>query len=584
METSNRDTYQIHIGLILLGFIVFILSIFIMDIHAVDDAYISFRYAKNFANGDGLVFNPGEKVEGYSNLFWVLLLSPIFKLGGSPVVFSRILGLFFSLGSIFLVWKIISVSQERTGFAVLCAFALIVTNSSFTFWSIRGLETNFYGFLIILVVFCYLSREKRAARICLAPLIFLASITRPEGIIILASFSLYILIRFVVKRIRPDRFEIITVTVALLLFLAFLLWRFHYYGYWFPNTYYAKVRGEFLERISLGWNYLKVFFFHNLSISILAFFTLFRSSQNKTQSETKGLIQVFVLVQIGFIVYVGGDLFFFPKSRFITPYIPVLAVLSGYGFGFMISHIRKIAKGTRKQAVLVSILIPALIIFLAATQIEWGLWKDVLNKPSKINEQVRLFCSEEDWNIPNLGRWLGSRYSTDLFLATGNVGAIPFYSGLKTIDLNRLTDEYLAHHPGKEVEYILERKPDLILFFWNERRPLKYLFDLKFHNNYKFVAETEVLDGGTLLYSRRSQTHSLSAQEMEKLNIEAMTAALNKRPRVKSYLYILAKSYENLGEKKKAKSTYEKILSLKKVHSYDSFWFNLAQAGIDRLD
>ena len=41
-----------------------------------DDAYISFRYADNFARGDGLVFNPGgERVEGYTNFLWVLLLA-----------------------------------------------------------------------------------------------------------------------------------------------------------------------------------------------------------------------------------------------------------------------------------------------------------------------------------------------------------------------------------------------------------------------------------------------------------------------------------------------------------------------------
>src|SRR5262249_53479206 len=41
-----------------------------------DDAYISFRYARNLADGYGLVFNPGfERVEGYSNLLWVLLLA-----------------------------------------------------------------------------------------------------------------------------------------------------------------------------------------------------------------------------------------------------------------------------------------------------------------------------------------------------------------------------------------------------------------------------------------------------------------------------------------------------------------------------
>ena len=56
----------------------------------VDDAYISFRYAKNFAEGQGLVYNPGEApVEGYTNLLWTLLLSLPARMGISLELASR---------------------------------------------------------------------------------------------------------------------------------------------------------------------------------------------------------------------------------------------------------------------------------------------------------------------------------------------------------------------------------------------------------------------------------------------------------------------------------------------------------------
>ena len=56
-----------------------------------DDAFISFRYARNLADGLGLRFNPGESppVEGFSNFLWVLALSVFEGLGLSPVVWSR---------------------------------------------------------------------------------------------------------------------------------------------------------------------------------------------------------------------------------------------------------------------------------------------------------------------------------------------------------------------------------------------------------------------------------------------------------------------------------------------------------------
>ena len=47
-----------------------------------DDAFISFRYVRNLLEGHGLVFNPGEYVEGYSNFLWVLELAAIWELSG----------------------------------------------------------------------------------------------------------------------------------------------------------------------------------------------------------------------------------------------------------------------------------------------------------------------------------------------------------------------------------------------------------------------------------------------------------------------------------------------------------------------
>src|SRR5579863_3651258 len=57
----------------------------------IDDAYISFRYAKNLARGMGLVYNAGEHIEGYTNFFWTVLLACGVKLGLDPVVLAKVL-------------------------------------------------------------------------------------------------------------------------------------------------------------------------------------------------------------------------------------------------------------------------------------------------------------------------------------------------------------------------------------------------------------------------------------------------------------------------------------------------------------
>ncbi len=76
--------------------------------HVTDDAYISFRYAYNLAVGNGLVFNPGEHVEGFSNPLWTLLLAGFFAASGFPLPdIARSLGLLSALGTLIILWQVV---------------------------------------------------------------------------------------------------------------------------------------------------------------------------------------------------------------------------------------------------------------------------------------------------------------------------------------------------------------------------------------------------------------------------------------------------------------------------------------------
>src|SRR6266550_3321989 len=70
----------------------------------VDDAYISYRYARNFARGLGLVYNPGERIEGYTNFLWTLLIGFGFKLHLDPEAVAKIAGGVASLGALAAVF------------------------------------------------------------------------------------------------------------------------------------------------------------------------------------------------------------------------------------------------------------------------------------------------------------------------------------------------------------------------------------------------------------------------------------------------------------------------------------------------
>src|SRR5512143_302818 len=71
-----------------------------------DDAFITFRYARNLARGEGLVYNPGERVEGYTNFLEVVILAGLHRLGADLVRAGRALGLASAAATVLLTWAI----------------------------------------------------------------------------------------------------------------------------------------------------------------------------------------------------------------------------------------------------------------------------------------------------------------------------------------------------------------------------------------------------------------------------------------------------------------------------------------------
>ena len=65
----------------------------------IDDAFIGFRYITNFLSGKGFVFNPGQRVEGITNIGWLLFLTPLARFFEVPLC-AKFVGYFCDLGSL----------------------------------------------------------------------------------------------------------------------------------------------------------------------------------------------------------------------------------------------------------------------------------------------------------------------------------------------------------------------------------------------------------------------------------------------------------------------------------------------------
>ena len=71
-----------------------------------DDAFISLRYARNIADGLGVVFNPGDRLEGYTNFLWILLTVPAYWLGIDALDWVKVMGCGFALVGVVVTWAI----------------------------------------------------------------------------------------------------------------------------------------------------------------------------------------------------------------------------------------------------------------------------------------------------------------------------------------------------------------------------------------------------------------------------------------------------------------------------------------------
>lgn len=211
----------------------------------VDDMFIHLRYAENLASGNGLVYNLGERVEGFSSPMWVPLIAVGIALGFNGVTFSKLVSLAF-LG--FLLWGLYKLGREQLKLGPLSALlppACCAANSYIIAWSTWGLETPAYLSLMVWSA-VWLGRhieEPSRRRLLVTSLVCgLFALTRPEAALFLALIGLALVVRpagFRHKLAALGR-GIAPGLIVIAVFGAYTGFRMAYFGLPLPHTYYAK--------------------------------------------------------------------------------------------------------------------------------------------------------------------------------------------------------------------------------------------------------------------------------------------------------------------------------------------------------
>jgi arabinofuranosyltransferase len=441
-----------------------------------DDAYISFAYSRNLAEHGELTFNLGQRVEGYTNFLWTLVLGLGMLVGAPPEWSSRVLGTACALATLLVVFRLVErVLGRRTPWAAVPAL-LLATSSGFACWSSGGLETQLFTLLVTAAFDAYVAAatKPRALR-RLGVLLALASMTRPEGPMIAAVFGMHWLARALWSRLRGrgaappsgapagadatgparrgGRDAVIAVAWFVGLWAPWFAWRWWYYGWPFPNTYYVKATGPWTgpnmarEMLRNGLHYLWTWLgqtglLYALPIAVLG---LVAARPRTPRFALTSAGAMFAAVYLVYTVSVGGD--FMGLHRFIMPLFIVAALAVTLGLEW-------IAGKLRHPAALRPVLrhgwgpVLAAIVVGAFAVAQWRLTRESLrwgNFASDRGIDTPAFLITYTEDRATIGRAMQSCFRPDDVSIFGGAGAQPYFARMRGVDVFGLVSERIAH-------------------------------------------------------------------------------------------------------------------------------------------
>ncbi|HEY8154300.1 MAG TPA: hypothetical protein VII72_09255 [Myxococcota bacterium] len=433
--------------------------------YLLDDAFISFRYARNLVLGHGLVYNPGERVEGYTNLLWTLFAAGFLRVGIDPVTGTRILGVgSYLAGAVAIAWLVVRDPVPRPlwkhlGLA-LAPLASILPAGHAGFAG-TGMETSFVGLLGLALawrgflapprsgsdraIFAALTVALVATRLDCAPWVALAALVMlwqpfasgPEALGWRARGAATL------RLFAPAAAALVALLIA----------RLGYYGELLPNTYWAKVAG--LQGVVIGWRYLAAYLAGSPQVFVCL--GLMAAGVRLAESGDARRLILFVALCAGlhalYVVTVGGD---FMHYRLMFHVYPMLVAAAAAG----------LVAVDRRQPLIGLLSGGALALASLA--------------PSVMDERYHMESLEEMHRCcaaPGIaiGKRLAEVLPPDTVISTTMAGGIAYYSGLVTIDQLGLTDREVARHgvPSKPVRrghtrraapsYLAERGVNLVI-------------------------------------------------------------------------------------------------------------------------
>ena len=462
-KLKNLSWYEIAgLATVAIGLYYLIRRSFAIGGHFVEDTFITFRYAQHLTNGDGLTWNIGEPpAEGFTSLLHIILLS-LGKTLGIPFSTDAVLLSILSLIVVVIcfVW-FHKRFLEQLPMPALVLLGIFLLDGRTAIHITAGMETVVFMALVALsqLATCLLivAPSKKTA-VSWAVIGLLSLWARPDAFFFLIAECGILFVVALLQYRRGDTVQLINTvlayTVLLVIGLIYFAWKYHYYGYILPNTFYIKSGDLGLAGLDDIIVFFRLFFKYT-GIPILLF--LFAADFEKlkvwlSKLENRLILAVALLPSLVFLAYFSTTIHeVCYANRFEYPaYFGLLLFVSmilSAGFSAEILEHRisfvpaKVAKG----------LFCAMIIVLFAietrTTAMFFPWSKIMN---------------EQHYMPIGFALRKTGLKNDATLIFDSAGVVSYFSEFRHIDPVGLTDNYLS---GREKLTAMQREK----YLWNQQ-------------------------------------------------------------------------------------------------------------------
>jgi hypothetical protein len=427
MFKSNDKNYLYIILLYLVLSSSYLFSEYVITNHQLgvplDDTWIHFRFAENFAQGYFFQYNIGVPTPGTSSPFWVIILSIPFLISKDFVlVFSLVIGSIFFLLTVIEIYRLCLKIGFNKNYSMLTAVLTLICGR--LLWSsLSGMEIALFCYLLVLAVKTHL-KEIETSKITIVNgfLFGLAVVTRPEAYI-LALIYYILTILFLIKPAGRLNENLVNFLISILIFLVIILpypiFSYSRTGSLLPNTFQGQNAGlRYLPEITFVIESVKFFFRDNVLVLILwiisisyFIYTLFKKTVDKK----------LLLINLWVILLPVVSAFLTPNwrhhGRYLIPIIPFINIVSINILVLFYSKIKTKSLKSIKTA-FTSLLVMASLVYTVIFAFTLGWNVENIN-----NQQV------------NIAVWLNNNLPGEKILGTNDIGAITYLTQRKVIDM-----------------------------------------------------------------------------------------------------------------------------------------------------